>query len=308
MSSKASAGHGRALALTTLAVILLPRSAYAQDSEPVDIEVGTRRVGGPGTASERKADAAYEAALEEEATPMTEETLPPKGDKKRLPGLHKLAKQYFGGRMWKDACDKYDQLIEEGGDESLDLVPEGKTNAARSFYECAQLTLFSGDHDRVEKLLKKSERYAPSDHRHAAVRRKITREQFRKSMANGDVNNALTLFKKYQAEQADEDERIWMGEELAKLAWNAYQTKDRVALKELIRQTEEVAPMNTELRRLKKKIEGEENVFTNIAIWGAVAVAFVLIAKKFSTWRARAKVRRFSSGVFPPSGDADKEV
>lgn len=289
-----------------LAAILLTPNAQAQDEEPVDIEVGSTRIGGPGTAKQRRDDAAWDAAAEEEAQPMTEETLPPKGDKKRMPGLHKLARQYFGGKMWKDACDKYDQIVEEGGDEALDadpkLNPDAKKNAARSFYECAQIAFFGAEYDKVEKLLKKSEKYAPSDHRHAGLRHKINRENYRRSMANGDVAGAMTTFRQYQQEDKDEDERIWMGEELAKLAWAAYQSKDKIAMKDYIRYADEVAPMNTELRNLKKKIEGEEAVLSNILIWGGAAIAFVILATQLSKWRARAKVKAASGNAFDADG------
>src|SRR5574339_410520 len=92
------------------AALLLPCAAQAQDDEEgsVDIgDVGSSRIGGPGlTAAEKK----WNSDDEEEEEALTEETLPPVGHKKRIPGLHQLAKQYAGGQMWKDACEKYDQI------------------------------------------------------------------------------------------------------------------------------------------------------------------------------------------------------
>lgn len=274
---------------------LQPRAARSED-EPVDIEVGSKRIGGPGTAVQQKSDAAWDKALVEDDMPMTEESLPAKGDKKRLPALHKLAKQYFGGKMWKDACDKYDQIIDEGGDEALALKPDGKANAGRSFFECGQIAFHSADYDKTERWLKKSERYAPADSRHAAIRRKIARESYRKAMSNRDVNGALSLFKKYQADQPNEDERIWMGEELSKMAWEAYQSKDKLAMKDLMQKAEAVAPMNTELRKLKEKIAGEEGVLKNLFLWGGLSVVVVVAGTQLSKWRGRQKVRQASGG------------
>ncbi len=284
---------------------LIAGEARAQDDEPIDIEVGSSRIGGPGTQQQRKSDDAWNAAVEEENMPMTEETLPPPGNKKRLPGLHKLAKQYFGGRMWKDACEKFDQIIDESQDAGLETDPDGKKNAARSYYECASIAFFSSEYDKTEKLLKKSEKYGPSDHRHQGLRRKMARENYRKLMANGDWQGAVEMFKKYQAEEADEDERIWMGEQLATLSWNAYSSKDKIGMKTLMEQTEQIAPMNTEYRKLKEKLEGEDSVLTNALLAGVAALLFVVGWTQFSKWRARARVRRMDGGQF---GGLDEEA
>jgi hypothetical protein len=282
------------------ALLLVPASTLAQDDgeKPLDIDVGSKRVGGPGTQAQRKADAAYDAAAEEEATPMTEESLPKPGDKKRLPALHKLARQYYGGRMWKDACEKYEMIVSEGGEEALTLTPEGKGNAARSFYECGVIAFNSGDYDKVESWLKKGEREGGSTSKGQLIRHKMLKEQYRRAMANGDVNNAIGMFKKYQAEQTNEDERIWMGEELAKFAWNAYQAKDKMAMDDYIKKAEDIAPMNTELRKLKSKISGEEGVLGNLIMYGGLAVVLVVVGTQLSKWRAKQKVRRASGSGF----------
>lgn len=293
----------RALSLFTVALLsLAPRAASAQD-EPVDIEVGSERIGGPGTRQQQARDAAWNAAVEEEEAPMTEETLPPPGHKKRIPALHKLARQYFGGRMWKESCEKYDQIVAEGQEAALEAAPSGKSNAARSFLECAQIAQQMGDGDGVERWLKKSEKLAPPDHRHAAIRRKVMREEYRKILANGDTTGAIAAFKRYQAQQPDEDERIWLGEELAKLSWNAYNTGDKVTMKELIHQTEEIAPMNTELRQLKSKLDGEASVLRNVLIFGAAAVALVLLGTQWSRWRSRARLKGVEHNPFEDSLD-----
>lgn len=294
----------RLLISSTFLALFVATPALAQDDNPVDIEVGSKRIGGPGTASQQKNDAAWDAAIQEEDQPMTEETLPPPGNKKRLPGLHKLAKQYFGGRMWKDSCEKYDQIIDESQDEGLNTDPEGKKNAARSFLECAQIAFYTGEYDKAERLLKKSEKYGPSDHKHAGLRRKMAKETYHKQMSNGDWNGALDLFRKYQAEEADEDERIWMGDQLATRAWSAYTGKDKLTMKSLIAAGDAVAPMNTELRKLKDKLAGEEAVLPNVLMFGGGAVVLVIGATQFSKWRAKKRVK-MGGGEF---GGLDEEV
>jgi hypothetical protein len=297
----------RVLILSTC-LFAVSAPAFAQDDDaPVDIEVGSRRIGGPGTQAQRQSDDAWDKALVEEDQPMTEETLPPPGNKKRIPSLHKLAKQYFGGRMWKDSCDKYDQIIDEGSDEGLNSDETGKKNAARSYFECASIAFFSSDYDKAERLLKKSEKYGPSDHRHAGLRRKMTRESYHKLMSNGDWQGALETFRKYQNEEKDDDERIWMGEQLATRAWSSYHAKDKVGMNQLIAAGDSVSPMNTELRKLKEKIAGEEGVWTNVALFGGAAVLLVLGATQISKWRGRARVRRASGGG-RFEADLDEEV
>jgi hypothetical protein len=293
-----------------VAIILiggLPKLARAQNEDPVDIEVGTKRVGGPGTEKQRKADDAWDKALLEEDTPMTEETLPPKGDKKRMPGLHKLAQQYFGGGMWKDACDKYDQIIDEGGDEALALKPEAKTNAGRAYYECAQIAFRGADYEKTERILKKSEKYQANAARNQALRHKVKREKFRRLMGNGDVNGAIAIFKEFQAEQPSEDERIWMGEEIAKRAWEAYEAKDKIGTQDLIAKGEDIAPMNTELRKLKDKIKGEGSVLMNVLTYGVLAILVVVLGTQLSKWRGRQKVRRAGGSPFDVDPETDSE-
>jgi hypothetical protein len=288
----------RTLALA-LVLAAIPAAAWAQNDDPVDIDVGTKRIGGPGTAHQRKSDDAWDKALLEEDTPMTEETLPPKGDKKRMPGLHKLAQQYFGGRMWKDACEKYDQILDEGGDEALALKPDAKVNAGRSFFECAQQAVFASDYDKAERLLKKSEKYQPNEARDTALRLKMKKEQYRKLMSNGDVNGAIAMFKQCQAVQPNEDERIWMGEEIAKKAWEAYNAKDKIATQDYLAKGDDIAPMNTSLRKLKDKISGESGALMNVLMYGGLALVLVILGSQFSKWRSRRRVLKAAGGSSP---------
>jgi hypothetical protein len=280
--------------LVTFTALATPALAQDEPSSP-SISVGSSRIGGPGTSEEQR-QAAAESYAEEET--FSEDTLPPKDSKKRMPALHVLARQYHGGKMWKEACGKFDTILDEGGEAALDTDPEGRTRAAQSYYGCAKDAVMSGDHDKANALLAKSERFAPTTAKHAALREKMLRDQYKKKVADGDLGGAVALFEKAQAMRADEDERIWMGEELAKAAWAAFQSKQKVELDVLLAKLEQVAPMNTEYRRLKDKIAANESTFANAFGLGAIAVLVVLAATALSRWRAQARVRRAAGHGF----------
>ncbi len=283
--------------LGTLALVFcLPAPLWAQDESSPTIEVGSRRIGGPGTSTEQRARAAAESWEEEEV--VTEETLVPKGHKKRLAGLHSLAKFYWTSKQFKEACTKFDMILEEAGEEGLATVPEARAWAAGSYFQCARSAFTAQEPDKAEKLLKKSEQYGPSDHKHAGLREKMARDAYRKKLANGDVSGAVELFEKVQAKSPNEDERIWLGEELAKLAVAAEASKDELGLKDLMAKLERVAPMNTEYRALKEKLAAEGAVFKNLAITAGIAIGLVLVAMAFGKWRANARVKKFAGGGF----------
>src|SRR5687768_15563708 len=149
---------------TLLLALLLPNVALAQDEEgSVDIgDVGSSRIGGPGLTKSEKYWNSDEP--EEEEEPLTEETLPKPGDKKRIPGLLKLGKQYAGGQMWKDACEKYDQVTSEASEQSILETEESKKLAGKSYVECARIAFGASDYDRAETLLGKSEKLIGTDH------------------------------------------------------------------------------------------------------------------------------------------------
>jgi len=283
---------------TLLLALLLPNVALAQDEEgSVDIgDVGSSRIGGPGLTKSEKYWNSDEP--EEEEEPLTEETLPKPGDKKRIPGLLKLGKQYAGGQMWKDACEKYDQVTSEASEQSILETEESKKLAGKSYVECARIAFGASDYDRAETLLGKSEKLIGTDHRHQGLRRKMLRESYRKKTSEGDIGGAIKLFNQLQAEEKNEDERIWLGEQLATRARAAHETKDEITRNEMMRYLAEVAPMNTELRKLKAKIEGEESVFGNTVLIGVGAVVVVIGMTQLSKWRARARVRRASGNAF----------
>jgi hypothetical protein len=155
-----------------------------------------------------------------------------------------------------------------------------------------------GDFDKAERLLKRSETYGPSDHRHAGIREKMLREGYRKKLSNGDVNGALELYRQAQAKEMNEDERIWMGDELAKRAWTAYNNKDKRGVEDLMAKTEEIAPLNTEHRRLKEKLEFEGSVGSQLGMLAGGILALVAAWTLLSRWRERAKVAKAAGSAF----------
>ncbi|MBI2376245.1 MAG: hypothetical protein HYV07_19785 [Deltaproteobacteria bacterium] len=276
----------------TGAALLLAPPAFAQPGEeerPPDIEVGSMRIGGPGTQEQQAAVSA--AIAEEDEEVLTEESLPPKGHKKRLPGLHTIARRYVGGQDWVTACDRYDQIIDEGGDEALDLVPDGKTSASRAFGKCAETEVIKANEEKAERLLKKAERFGGKSPKLDALRRRMVRDRYHRDMAQGAVDRALESYRAYQNAEKDEDERIWMGAELAKLATEANRAKDVARTDDLIKKATEVAPQNPDLRALVKKIDSERNVFKNAATFSLAVLAVVGAFGALATLRSRYRIR-----------------
>lgn len=281
--------------LTTAAIIALglslvgPADLHAQgDESSPTIELGSRRIGGPGlTKSERRVTEQWDEPDEY----ITEETLPKKGSKKRLPALFTLLLRYHDGQAWKDACEKVDLIIEEGGEEAIESHPRGKRIAGKAYFQCAKVEFVTGDYDTTEKLLATSEKWTGSTPRHAVLREKMVRENYRKKLAAGDVDGAVSLFNKAQAMTENEDERIWLGEELSERAWVAFETKNEIEMKELMAYLQDVAPQNTRYRQLNDKIEAGQNVLIDAAKLAFLVIGFVIAWGAFSKWRAKAKVK-----------------
>lgn len=277
-----------ALSLLVGAALLSPGVATAQDGSSIDIgDIGSSRIGGPGLTKEEKRAV---AAMDEPPEYLTEETLPPPGHKKRLPGLHVLAKRYVESQAYKDACEKYDLILEESGEEGVLADELGKRYAGKSFLECAKIAFGVQEFEKAEKLLQKSERFVKSGPRHQAVRRKIMRENYRKKVSDGDIGGAVEIFNRYQAQKEDEDERIWFGEQLATKAWAAHEAKDEITRDEMMAHLETISPMNTEYRRLKDEIESGETILQNALMFAGAAVGLVLVLGWFTKWRAKAKL------------------
>ena len=277
------------LVIGLLIAVAPSRSALAQDEESSpSIDLGSSRIGGPGlTAKERK----WVKSWDQDDEVKTEANIPPPGNKKRLPHLHYLAKNYVNGKAWKEACEKYDVIGEEGGPEAIEAAPYGKQNAARAYLACGKIAFSATEFDKAEKFLSQSERFGPTTPRHTAIRLKMKREAYRKKMVNDDVDGALKLFADVQKDDPNEDERIWMGEQLATKAWAAYNAGDKLGTESLMRRLESVAPMNTEYRRLKTKIDDQQSVLGRLIQVCLAAVGLVVIWNLIAGWRARSRLK-----------------
>jgi hypothetical protein len=279
------------------AALLTPAAARAQDEEESSpsIDLGSSRIGGPGlTAREQRRVESWD----EEEEYLTEENIPKPGDKKRLPALHTLASRYVTSKQWQEACTKYDAIESEFGAEGVASMPDGKTLAARAYFYCARAAANGNEADKAEALLQKSEKYGPTSAKHEMIREKLLREEYRKKLSNGDVDGAITLYKKAQAMREVEDERIWLGEELSKRAWEAHDTGDKVAMEGLMRRLEEIAPMNTDYRRLKDKLDAQDNFLKNAITYSGAVVLLLVVGTLLSRWRAKRRVLKAEGNPF----------
>lgn len=279
-----------AIHLIVVATLSSVPSASAQEegSSSPSIELGSSRIGGPGLSDrERRIVKSWDEPEEY----VTEETLPDKGNKKRLPSLHVLAERYYGGQQWKDTCRFYEMILEEAAEEGLAAREGAQKKAARSFYECARIASSSGDFEGVETYLGKAEKLGLKSARHDVLRRRVVREQFRSKVATGDMEGAHRLLDKYQSMgEADDDERIWFGEQLAAEAKRALSQKDNITFREMMDKLEVVAPLNTDYRAMKADLSADASLFRNIALVLGVAVGAVVLLSLLSTWRSRARL------------------
>lgn len=283
----------RFIALAFIVFLISPITFAQEGEDAIDVDFGSSRIGGPGaTAKER----AVMRAMEQEDEYVTEETLPPVGHKKRLPGLHVLAARSAGGKDWEAACLKYDQIQEEGGEEAMDLHPEARKNAWRAYLACAERLVIQESFEKAERLIKTSEKFGPADHRHAALRRKMMQAEYKKALTAGDINKSLEIFDRYQGVQEDEDERIWMGAEIARRALEADAAGDKKLRDQLIVHGNRVAPMNTDLRTLKESIDFQANIGKNLAVLIGGGLIFVFGFVRLVKWRARRRVEAAVGG------------
>ena len=270
--------------------VLGPWDASAQEASSPKIEFGSSRIGGPGlTAPERRRVRSYD----EPEKILTEDNLPPPGDKRRVPGLHVLAERHYGGQQWAEACRFYGMLLEEGGPEAVEAKPGGTLRARRALLECAKSALQKAQPAEVDPLLAKAERLGPSTPRHEALRRNVLRAEFRTKMAAGDVGRAHAVYDRFQSlGPPDEGERIWFGEQLARLARDAFETKDDIRLRELMDKIEQVAPLNTEYRALLAQQSEDATLLRNVALVVGAAVGLAGLLTLLSWLLARARVGR----------------
>lgn len=274
--------------LAGLWILLLTAEVGAQEGS-VPIELGTSsRVGGDGITDDerRRVRAAY--APDE---PLTEANLPPPGSRKRIEALHELAQRYVGGSMWMDACRFYDMLKDEGGEEAILSHERGKIDGSRSYLGCAKAAHADRDFARAEEWLEKSESLlGNTSSRHRALRWKMLRDQMREKALAGDVDGAMSLHRKLQDLRSNEDERVWLGGQLASLAWEAHEEGDEMRRDHVMSAAEEVSPQNVELRRLQEQLNLQANVLSNILKYGGVVVVAVLLFSLYTRWRASARI------------------
>ena len=286
--------HGYAGLICISLAFSTPVLAQEGDDAPIDIDFGSTRIGGEGLTDSARRASAYDPADEEIPT---EENIPKVGSAKRLPHLHILAKRYTTGSMWKEACARYDQIIDEAGDEGLASTEDGKKLAGKSFLKCGEQKAVIGQEEAAERLLQKSVRHlGKSDYRHESIRYKMLREAYRKKVLNRDIDGALIIYKKYQAQREDEDERIWLGEKLSQMAEEAYKIKDKDALARYIEYTELIAPRNPVLRRLKKRIKAEETAIPIAVGGGLTCLSLIAFFSWFGRWRGRKRIEAASGG------------
>jgi hypothetical protein len=285
----------RALGVLAVIAATAPERSRAQEETSVDIEIGSsRRVGGRGITDEDRRR--YDRATEPDE-PLTEANLPGPGEPRRTEGLHTLAERYIGSDMWKEACAKYDLLREEAGDDAIRERDRGALNAGRAYLGCAKRAYLDGDFDRAEEMLRVSESFIPSSGRHDALRWKMLRDGYREKVGAGDVDGGLEQFRRMQELRTDEDERLWLGEQIAAAAWSAHRKDDDLRRDHLMRLGHEIAPLNVELRRLERQTELTRTVGSNIVLYGVGGFVVVGILTLLSRWRSRARVQ---SGLARP--------
>lgn len=271
------------LSLLLSSTLLTP---VAQDSLP--IQMGTsRRVGGDGITKEeiRRSQAIREAE------PLTEANLPPPGAKDREAKLQTLAMQQADYNDWDAACRLFNAWLSEFGEESLAKVDRGPQQASRSFLECAKKAHAKGSSEEAERLIDKSAGLVsgPSS-RHQALQWKILRDRMHEKALAGAFESAMKLNEQLQAIREDEDERIWLGERLADSAWTAHREEDQFERDRAMALLEQVAPQNTEYRRLQEQMTLGDQVLRNIITYAAGGIAVVVLFGLLSGWRSRARV------------------
>ncbi|MEM7676167.1 MAG: hypothetical protein AAF449_09210, partial [Myxococcota bacterium] len=211
--------------------------------------------------------------------------IPPPGHPKRLTYLRDRAQKDLSDRAYQQACRHYDLIADEVGIDAIAADPEERQNAARAYLSCARLAHRAVKLKKAEQWLVRSEHFGPRTPRHVALRRKMHRDTYRKKMVNGDVEGALQLFNEAQQRHPDEDERIWMGDQLASMAWEAHKNGDKTTTRALLRRLEAVAPMNPEYRRLKSVLDEQAGVFGRIAQVIAAVIALVIGLNLLAAWR-----------------------
>ena len=216
---------------------------------------------------------------------------PAVGTSERLQRMVLDAETHYKDHNWLSACRIFQLVISESGIEALNSSPEIRDHAARSFHKCARLAFRAHDDQDVELYLVQAEKLGLHSVRHEVLRRKLVRRQYHRRLAVADIDGALDLYRTYQASgPKDEDERIWLGEQLANRAQEALDTGNQESFLYLMEHLEAIAPRNRDFRALKRAREKKRNpILSAVSIVG-ISVGGVLLLSGFVTWIAWLRV------------------
>jgi small-conductance mechanosensitive channel len=73
-----------------------------------------------------------------------------------------------------------------------------------------------------------------------------------------------------------------------------------------MRDCEAVAPLNTEYRKLKERLEETDAVWSNVLRITGIAVVLLVVLQQFFAWRARAKVAALGGPALATGGKKNK--
>lgn len=224
-------------------------------------------------------------------TKFNRSSWPPLGDPHRVEHMIRDAETHYRDHNWLNACHIYQQVISEAGIDALNRPLEQRDHAARSFHKCARLAFRAHDDQDVESYLGNAEKLGLHSIRHEVLRRKLVRRQYHRRLAVEDVDGALSLYTAYQAAgPIDEDERIWLGEQLATRAQKALDIGNRENFLYLMQHLEAISPRNRDFRALKQALKQDQNpILSVVGIIGAI-VGGILLLSQITTWIAWLRV------------------
>ncbi|MBX2810480.1 MAG: hypothetical protein KTR25_01665 [Myxococcales bacterium] len=220
-------------------------------------------------------------------------SLPPLGDPSRPAALLRRAHDSYQSADWLVACEYYQMIIQETGSTPLVNSPQTKERAAQSFHKCARLVFKVHEDKKVETYLSHAEELGLRSFRHNVLRRKLVRRQYHRSLVNEDIEQAMALYAEYQARGTpDEDERIWLGDQLAQRAREALRHAQQNHFHALMSHLSVIAPQNRDYRDMKSAVDVPQQPLMRALIVTAVIILVIALFSLFSHWSAWAKVAR----------------